>query len=86
MKGFNTSKDYDYLWELIQKGLRIPAWILYSDEYDTPIYDIAEVKKPKYTAYSIGTRGRGYGFEDTKEEFFITCKSYDLEYILPNKI
>lgn len=86
MKGFNTSTDYSKLWDLIHNGYRIPAWILYSDAYREPIFDLVEVKMPKLTKYpSIGTRGIGYeAFENTKEAFVNNCKSLDLRYIIPD--
>ena len=61
MKGYNLSTDYKLLWDLIYDGHRIPAWILYSDEYKDPIFDLVEVKL-EYNSdkYSIGHRGKGF--------------------------
>lgn len=85
MKGFNTSKDYEKLYNLAQEGYRIPAWLLYSDEYEKPIFDIVEVKKSSLATYiGIGTRGRGYEtFDDSKEAFIKNCESLQLFYIEP---
>jgi len=81
-KGYNISDDYDKLWDYIQNGYRVPAWLVYSDEYDEPIYDIVEVKRTKYSVYSIGTRGQGYdGADDTKEWFVNVCESYSLVFV-----
>ena len=83
--GFNLSTDYALLWDLVQENYRIPAWVLYTDEYEPPIWDIVEVKKAwKSDHYSIGTRGRGYeGFKGDKQEFLETCMHYCLHYIKP---
>ena len=87
MKGFETSTDYEKLWDLIQDGYKIPAWILYSDKYDEPIYDLVEVKKPYMgEGYSIGTRGKGYtGMDETKAGMVMVCKHLKLNYVKPNE-
>lgn len=86
MKGFNTSTDYEKLYDLAKEGYRIPAWILYSDEYAEPIFDLVEVKQSKLSNYiGIGTRGRGYEtFDDSKEAFIDNCKSLQMTFIDPN--
>jgi hypothetical protein len=86
MKGFNTSTDYSKLYDLAKDGFRIPAWILYSDKYEEPIFDIVEVKQSKMSNYvSIGVRGHGYEtFEDSKEDFIRNCESLQLKFIEPN--
>ena len=85
MKGFNISTDYSKLWDLIHEGFRIPAWILYSEKFEEPIFDLVEVKKSKLSKYpSIGTRGRGYEtFENTKQAFVDNCKSLEMLFIIP---
>lgn len=85
MKGFNTSTDYSKLWDLIHDGYRIPAWILYKG-YEEPIFDIVEVKMPKYSKYpQIGVRGHGYEtLTNSKHDFIENCKSLDLLYVIPN--
>jgi len=86
MKGFKTSTDYVLLWELIHSGYRIPAWILYSDEYKEPIYDLVEVKKAILTPYQIGTRGIGYeGRGDDVDGFIEICKGIELKFLIPSK-
>lgn len=87
MKGFNTSTDYKLLWELINQGYRIPAWILYSDEYEEPIYDLVEVKIYRGKDYMIGTRGHGYGgLENNQESFIKVCQSLELKFVKPNEL
>ncbi len=83
--GFNLSTDYKLLWDLIQKGQRIPAWLVYTDEYKEPIWDIVEVKKSIWTdcKYSIGVRGIGYENKQTFEGFEMVCKKYSLHFVLP---
>ncbi|MGH2666031.1 hypothetical protein [Flavobacterium sp.] len=85
MKGFNLSKDYVKLYDLIKRGYRIPAWILYSDKFEKPIFDIVEVKIPTLSKFpSIGTRGRGYEtFENSEEAFVNNCESLHLKFIVP---
>lgn len=87
---FNLSTDYKLLWELIQKGNIIPAWLVYNDEYEKPIWDLVEVKKPTYSIedqdYIIGTRGRGYEAEKTFEGFVFICENYSAHFVLPEKL
>ena len=87
MKGFELSEDYKELWELIQAGYRIPAWVVYTEEYDEPIYDIVEVKITKFSKhYQIGYRGYGCeGMDQTQKSFEDVCKWKKLRYIKPNK-
>ncbi len=88
VKGFNLSKDYQLLWKLIQAGYRVPAWLIYSDKYKEPIWDLVEVKKLyKSEHYSIGTRGIGYAdSENNLEQFIENCEYYDLHFVLPENL
>lgn len=100
--GYQLSTDYKILWDLIQSGHRIPAWIYtkrmvfrseqripvwlaYTDEYETPIWDLVEVKNVSGNPndYSIGTRGIGYEGAKTFEYFEVICQKYYLHYICP---
>ena len=89
---FNLSTDYKLLWELIQKGNKIPAWLVYNEMYDDIIWDIVEVGKPRARCtteqndYYIGTRGRGFGAEKTFEGFVLVCKTWSLHFVLPEKL
>lgn len=89
IKGYNLSTDYKKLFELIQQGYRIPAWIVYSKEYKEPIIDLVEVKMAYKSdnRYTIGVRGHGYeswrGF--SLEVFDENCKFLELKYIDPTK-
>lgn len=71
--GYTLSTDYEKLWNLINKGYRIPAWV-YNDEYY--MWDIVEVTYlKKFHHYAIGSRGMLYeGVEDSIEEFIFICK------------
>jgi hypothetical protein len=92
-QGFNLSTDYSLLWKLIGQGHRVPAWIVYSDEYPEPIWDLVEVKEPPYFGmYSIGTRGISYDGIDLNsglETFKSICQTLSLHFVLstnhPNK-
>ncbi len=85
IKGYSLSKDYEQLWSIIKEGIRVPAWIVYSDEYEDPICDLVEVKRTPFSEYRIGSRGIGYeGINDGKEGFLSVCKQYGLEFIIPN--
>jgi len=88
MKGFETSTDYKALYSLIQEGVRVPAWIIYTNEYKEPVYDLVEVKLSYMSKkWDIGTRGRGYGgFDDSFEAFEVVCKNIELQFIKPTKI
>lgn len=82
IKGFQTSTDYDHLWELINLGFRIPAWII-NDKFNCT--DLVEVKRR--FVYMIGTRGIGYeGFGDNIEDFKLLCESLKLLFVEPSKI
>jgi hypothetical protein len=86
--GFKLSTDYKLLWDLIFKGHRIPAWLVYTDEYESPIWDLVEVKKSYFGGendYSIGTRGMGYDGARTFISFETTCQIYSLHFIIPEQ-
>lgn len=87
-EAYNLSTDYKLLWDLIQKGYRIPAWLIYNNElFDEPVWDIVEVRCiVKYNRIQIGYRGQGYsGFDDTLESLIQTCEHYSLHFVLPSK-
>lgn len=86
IKGFELSTSYDLLWALIHKGYRVPAWILYCNDYEEPIYDIVEVKMDfEMLRYSIGSRGMGYeSFKQSLPVFFDICTKLEMRYIIPN--
>lgn len=90
MKGYKLSTDYDKLWDLIQTGIRVPAWILYSKEFKEPIYDIVEVKMSKIfkvPTYNIGSRGISYNeLDESKDGFKSACEIWELKYVIPNDI
>ena len=79
------STDYEYLWKLVQGGQRIPAWLLYTDKYEKPIWDLVEVKNiwGVPNDYSIGTRGIGYEGVKSFEYFKAICKKYRLHFVYP---
>lgn len=85
--GYELSTDYKKLWDLVQSGQRIPAWLIYTDEvkYEKPIWDLVEVKNiwGEPNDYSIGTRGIGYEGAKTFERFEAICKKYCLHYVCP---
>lgn len=85
IKGYNLSTDYKRLWDLIQDGCRVPAWIVYSKEYDPndPIYDLVEVKLGYMSdRYDIGVRGISYStFDKDFKSFEMNCKSLELRFI-----
>lgn len=80
------STDYKLLWELVQSGKRIPAWLVYTDEYEKPIWDLVEVKNiwGEPNGYSIGTRGIGYEGARKFEYFEFICQEYSLHFVCPN--
>jgi len=80
---YSLSDRYDLLWDVIQEGARIPAWIVYPRS-ENLIHDLVEIKKAGWHNYTIGTRGLGYGDGDTKEEFISDCKHYSLKFIIPD--
>jgi hypothetical protein len=84
-RGYYLSTDYDVLWNMIQSGSRVAAWLCYSNEYEEPIWDIVEVKNTfmEKDDYSIGTRGIGYeSIKKNKEWFISVCRDYSLHYIV----
>lgn len=88
MKGYVLSTDYNFLWKLIHKGYRVPAWVLYTDKFgnDEKIYDLVEVKlRYKSNFYCIGTRGRGLeSYSNELDDFLFDCKANELQFIVPN--
>ena len=86
MKGFDLSKDYKELWRLINEGYRVPAWVLHTEEYKEPIYNLVEVKINRLGNHSIGSIGIGYsGSENNYDGFLVCCKTFYLEFILPKE-
>lgn len=86
MKGFNLSTDYKKLFELIQQGYRIPAWVATAiNEDDVPIVNLVEVKLSFFKQkYMIGTSGISYdSYDSTFEQFEKDCTKYSLKYIEP---
>jgi hypothetical protein len=88
--GYQLSTDYKKLWELIQNGQRIPAWLISTHKYENPMWHLVEVKNTwgKPNDYSIGTRGIGYGGigiegAEAFEIFEATCQTYCLHYVCP---
>ena len=88
IKGYNLSTDYQKLWDLIHAGFRIPAWIIYSKEYEEPIYDLVEVKMAyQGDRYSIGIRGTSYDtFDSDFKSFEMNCKSLELRWVSLNAL
>lgn len=86
IKGYNLSEDYEKLYELINQGYRIPAWILYENSYEEPIYDLVEVKLAYQSSrYSIGVRGTSYDtFDSDLKSFIMNCQSLKLRWVVPN--
>lgn len=85
-QSFNICDDYVLLWKLVfNKGLRVPCWIIYSDKYDDPIWDLVEVKKQYMSEnrYSLGSRGIGYESIQNLEGFVSLCESLNLYFIQP---
>ncbi len=79
------STDYKLLWELVQSGKRVPAWLVYNDKYEKPIWDLVEVKNiwGEPNDYSIGTRGIGYEGAKTFKWFEAICQKYSLHFVCP---
>lgn len=82
-ESFDLSQDYDLLWELIQSGQRIPAWIVYSDKYEEPIWDLVEAKLYQDGNYTISSRGIGYEGKKGRVGFLMCCRMLSLHFILP---
>jgi hypothetical protein len=88
MKGYETSNDYGLLWDLINDGYRIPAWMPNPDDYPgketNPLYVLVEIKIiPSTGRYCIGSRGVGYEQEEqTKESFVQVCKYWDVKWVM----
>ena len=88
---FELSTDYALLFEIISTNNknRVPAWIIYNDEHELPIWDLVEVKQmflssKDFFRFFIGTRGRDYSCpEHTFEWFEHICTSLSLHFIVP---
>lgn len=84
---FQISTDYEALWELVQLGGRVPAWLVHTDKYDPPIWDLVEIKLPylESSGYRIGTRGIGYEGKQDKDSFLDICAFYSIHFITPHE-
>lgn len=82
---YKVSTDYVKLWDLIQSGIRVLAWIVYTDKYKEPIWDLVEVKNPfmEKDDYRIGVRGIEYTGSKGFMGFLSVCEMYSLHYVEP---
>lgn len=86
MKGYNTSKDYEALWNIIIQDVRVPGWIDNSS-FPNKLKDLVEVKIKSDGYFSIGTRGVGYeNFEAGMFEFVKCCEAINLQYVIPQNL
>lgn len=90
IKGYYLSDDYEMLWNLINSGYRVPGYVLYHKSEEKEIWDLVEIKTYGQVAgngYTIGTRGICYeSFSKRKEQFFLDCKKYNLQFIKHNPL
>jgi len=82
--GYQVSKDYEKLWELIKSGSKVAGRIDFERGLNgNQIRDIVEIKYI-LEEYYIGTRGISYtGMSGTKDKFIGICKSLNLTFIDP---
>ena len=82
--GYQVSKDYEKLWELIKSGSKVAGRIDFErGSNGNQIRDIVEIKYI-LEEYYIGTRGISYtGMSGTKDKFIGICKSLNLTFIDP---
>lgn len=80
---YQLSTDYKKLWDLIQSGHKIPAWIVYTDKYEKEIWDLVEVKNNYMNSneYDIGTRGHSYLGQKGYVGFLNICQMLNLHFI-----
>lgn len=77
-KYLDLSTDYELLWNRINQGYRVPAYV-YNNRCD--MMDIVDVKMI-YDYYSIGSRGISYsGYDKDFESFKTNCLAFDLKFI-----
>jgi hypothetical protein len=84
-ENFNLSTDYRLLYIRALNNARIPAWIVYTDEHEEPIWDLVEVKKMygEDDRVFIGMRGRDYySPENTIEWFESICRDLSLHFVV----
>ena len=87
-ENFDLSTDYRLLYIRALNNARIPAWIVYTDEYEEPIWDLVEVKKyyGQDDKIFIGMRGRDYSSrENTIEWFESICQHLCLHFVVPKQ-
>ena len=89
---YNTSRDYDKLFDLIEAGHRIVCLVDFrfrGEGEDTPASrDICSTKKTYYGDIDIGARGISYisifnGAKDKKQVFKIWCEKVNLAWLVP---
>lgn len=85
LKGIKLSTDYELLWKLINDGHRIPAYLVYTDKYEEPIWDVVDIRmRESNNTYSIGSRGIGYeSYKEGFESFKMVCEGRSLHFVLP---
>ena len=81
---YETSRDYGYLFDLMQRSSVICIIDCHFRHGDPPRRDIAKTLC-REGDYQISGRGNGYLIADSKEDFLRQCAIWDVEFIPPNK-
>lgn len=83
ISGYATSKDYELLFELMQKVSVICIIDYRSSDHTSPSRDISQTLCGD-DQYQIEARGIGYLWADNKEEFLKYAEMQNVEFIVPN--
>lgn len=98
VQGYETSIDYEKLYDLCAAGQRVVCFVTYDFEggrkpEPSMVTDICMArrtetpwKKKRPFFISVGCRGTGFidsWQNDSKADFIEYCKYYNLEYIMP---
>ena len=84
IKGYETSTDYEALWELAQRRGVICTVQAFDDTPD--LRDVCQtIYEPKTMAMAVSSRGCGhvYVLDGDKAEFVKQCEKAHLEWIQP---
>lgn len=82
MKGYNTSKDYNLLWELIKNQYKIICIVTHKGE---EITDDLAFMAPLLGGYNMYAFGSNFGAKTscTKSDFIKHCEKWDVRFIPP---
>lgn len=82
--GYETSKDYQLLFELMKRN-RIICFIPFDEEFEDGyiLKDVCQTKATDEGYFDVSARGYSYITAFNREDFIKKCESAKLEFVNP---